>query len=67
MAEGDKPLPVFLTAVEVANMLRMSPRTLEGLRLAGKGPPFIRIGKTGRSKLLYKLQDVEAWVESHRG
>lgn len=66
MADDERPLPRFLTAVEVADMLRLSPRTLENLRLAGKGPEYIRLGSGGRAKVLYNLRDVEAWIEKHK-
>lgn len=66
MKEKARQLPVFLTAIEVADMVRLSPRTLEGMRLAGRGPPYIRMGESGRAKVIYKLEDVMAWIESHK-
>jgi hypothetical protein len=58
-------LPVFLTSVEVAEMLRLSPRSLEKMRLEKRGPPYIRLGMSGRSKVIYRLADVEAWIRLH--
>ena len=66
MTDKDRPLPRFLTAVEVADMLRMSERTLEGMRLAGRGPAYIRLGQGGRAKVIYNLRDVEVWLEKYR-
>lgn len=64
---GDKAgLPVFLTAIEVAQMLRMSDRTLETMRLDGRGPPYMRRGDGGRAKVIYNLQDVLAWLETKK-
>lgn len=57
--------PVFLTSVEVADMLRVSPRTLEKMRLEKRGPLYIRLGKNGKSKVIYRLEDVLAWADSH--
>ena len=47
-------------------MLCMSDRTLEGMRLGRRGPPYIRLGRKGRAKVLYKLSDVETWLEERR-
>jgi predicted DNA-binding transcriptional regulator AlpA len=58
-------LPVFLTSVEVAQLLRMSPRSLEKMRLEQRGPPYIRLGHSFRSKVIYRLADVEAWINLH--
>lgn len=66
MADEERPLPRFLTAVEVADMLRMSERTLENLRLANKGPAYFRLGQGGRAKVIYNLSEVEKWLEKHR-
>jgi len=66
MADNDRPLPVFLTAAEVAKMLRMSDRTLEGMRCDGRGPPYLRLGDGGRAKVIYRLSDVENWLQSKR-
>jgi len=56
---------VFLTSVELAQMLRLSPRSLEKMRLEKRGPPYIRLGVSGRSKVLYRISDVEEWIQHH--
>ncbi len=61
-----KDLPVFLSSTELADMLQMSPRTLEGMRLDGRGPKYVRLGKGGKAKVLYLLSDVEDWINAHR-
>lgn len=66
MSDEERPLPVFLTSVEVANMLRLSPRSLEKMRLENRGPRYIRLGTGGRAKVIYNLLDVVAWVERHK-
>lgn len=66
MTENRKDLPVFLTPVEVAQMIRMTPRSFEVMRLDGRGPPYMRLGKGGRAKVIYNLNDVLAWIEKHR-
>lgn len=64
---GPKGLPVYLTTIEVAQMLKMSPRSIEKIRLEGRGPRYFRLGPGGKSKVLYLLDDVLKWVESHQG
>lgn len=60
------PLPRLLTAAEVAELLRMSYKTLERMRTEGEGPPYIRLGRSGKSKVVCKLQDVLDWLEARR-
>jgi len=49
----------------LARRLRISPRTVEGWRVRGGGPPFLRIGR-GRGRIIYDLADVEIWLVSCR-
>jgi len=50
----------LLTQSEAAELLRISERTLERLRVSGTGPKFIRI----RHAIRYRQSDVEAWLAS---
>ena len=59
--------PVLLTPVEVADMLRTTPRTLENMRLTNRGPRYIRLGAEGVAKVVYDLRDVEAWLSRFEG
>lgn len=63
---GRKDGPVFMTSVEVAEMLRMSPRTLEKMRLESRGPKYYRLGNNGKSKVLYLIDEVLEWVARHK-
>ena len=51
-------VPGHLNELEVAELLGLSPRTLQNWRLNGEGPPF---GKFGRS-VRYSVATVEAWA-----
>lgn len=53
---------VFLNTVEVAERLRISPRTLERMRVEGTGPRYIKVGPGKRARVLYRENDVIAWV-----
>ena len=49
---------------EAARLLDVSPRSLEGWRLNGGGPPFHRLGK--RRAVKYSRIDLLNWIETHR-
>ena len=56
-----KPGLVLLTTVEAADLLRLSPRTLEDMRVTGSGPRYFKLGPGKRSKVVYRREDMEAW------
>jgi hypothetical protein len=57
------PLPFKLNlmdSVQLADFLTNKPNTVEGWRIKGIGPKYIKIGRLVR----YRLADVEEWIES---
>lgn len=50
----------FLTTVEAAAFLRLSPRTLEKQRVLGGGPQFRKFG----ARVLYAASDLRSWADS---
>lgn len=60
----DPPQRRFLTTQEAAEYVRESPRTLEGRRVSGDGPVFYKAGKGRAARVLYRREDLDAWVES---
>jgi len=60
---GDRT--TFLTTTEAGQMLGLSPRTLEGLRVRGGGPPFRVHGARG-GRVVYCLSDLLEWSEASR-
>ena len=53
----------FWTTEEAAEWLRMKPAALFSMRRAGRGPRYLQpSGPNGR--VLYRLADLERWVES---
>jgi hypothetical protein len=54
----------YLDQTEAAAFVRLSPRTLEGLRVSGKGPAYRKLGK--KKGIVYKVADLIEWGESHR-
>jgi excisionase family DNA binding protein len=48
------------TQAEAAELLRLSERTLERLRVTGEGPRFVKAGR----RVLYRDADLDAWVDA---
>jgi predicted DNA-binding transcriptional regulator AlpA len=57
---------LFLTTIEVAEMLRLSRRTLERMRVEGTGPRYLKAGPGKRSRVLYREADVLSWLERYQ-
>ncbi len=55
--------PLVVTEFEAAQMLRVSPRTLQRLRLAGGGPPYVPL-TPGGARIGYPVADLQAWLAS---
>jgi len=53
---SDLPL---LNQDQAAEVLAVKPRTMEGWRFRGDGPPFIRVGRHVR----YRVRDLHAWLD----
>jgi hypothetical protein len=49
--------PRLLETVHAADELGFSPRTLEGWRRRGEGPPYLKFGR----RVKYRLEDIEAF------
>ncbi|MDD5364807.1 MAG: helix-turn-helix domain-containing protein [Gallionellaceae bacterium] len=49
----------YLTNDEAAEYLRLSPRTLEKLRVIGGGPRFRKFGR----RVMYAVADLDAWAD----
>jgi hypothetical protein len=57
---GESPQPRYLPTPEAAEFLRVSASYLEKLRVTGGGPRFLKLSG---GKVLYKLDELIAWVE----
>jgi len=55
--DGTSP---FLSNVEAARYLRLSPRTLEKFRVTGGGPKFRKLGR----RVVYAVTDLHEWAGS---
>jgi predicted DNA-binding transcriptional regulator AlpA len=56
--DGDRLLGEF----EVANLTALSVSKIRKLRIAGGGPPFVKIGNHRRSAVRYPLCDLREWL-----
>lgn len=54
---------MFLISTEAADLLRISRRTLERMRVDGTGPRYLKVGPGKRSRVLYRQSEVLAWLE----
>lgn len=59
--------PSLLTTIEAAKYLRLSPRTLERLRVQGDGPRFMKAGRGLRARVLYTAGDLHDWIQHRYG
>lgn len=52
-------ITTHLTSREAADRLRLSTRTLENWRVAGKGPRFAKFGR----RVVYPIAEIEAYEQ----
>lgn len=48
----------LISAEDAANFLNISPSTLAKMRLSGKSPRYVKLGR----RVAYRPSDLEAWV-----
>jgi hypothetical protein len=56
---------VLLTTRQAAELLGYQPQTLRKKRLTGGGIPYLRMGKSPKARVAYRMSDVLAWLDSH--
>ncbi len=60
-AEAPPLQTLVVTEAEAARILRLSPRSLQRLRLDGGGPPFCRLSER---RIGYVLADLTMWLSA---
>ena len=58
--------PAALTAEEAAIYLGLSRQTLANWRVRGLGPVYSRLGGTGRPRIVYLVEDLDAFLRANR-
>ncbi len=53
----------YLNTEEAAEILRISARTMERYRVQGTGPRYLKVGPGKRARVLYRLEDLIAFLE----
>jgi hypothetical protein len=52
----------LLSSSATASYLGLQPQTLRRWRMAGTGPPYIRLGNSTNSKVAYRRSDLVQWL-----
>lgn len=63
MQSAAPPHKPYLNSQEAADILRISIRTLERMRVEGTGPRYLKAGAGTRSRVLYRLADLDEWLQ----
>ncbi|SHN73529.1 helix-turn-helix transcriptional regulator [Bradyrhizobium erythrophlei] len=59
MLSPNLDVSALVTEKDAARFLSMSFRTLQAWRSEGKGPPYLKLGRSIR----YRMSDLLAWIE----
>lgn len=62
----DNVTPEYLTPRQTAQLVGFSLRALEAMRARRIGPVYVKVGKAKNGPIRYRLEDVRAWMQSHR-
>ena len=54
--------PMYLNTVQAAEMVGLSPRTMEYYRTTGQGPAYFKLG----GRVRYSVSEIERWVRARR-
>jgi hypothetical protein len=55
--------PKLLNTREAGPRVGLSPRALEGMRVRGGGPLYVKLGSGPRARVMYREGDLLAWIE----
>ena len=58
--------PAVLTTEEAAIYLGLSHQTLANWRVHGLGPAYSRLGGAGRPRIVYLVEDLDAFLRANR-
>jgi hypothetical protein len=62
----DTLTPEYLTPRQAAQLIGFSLRALEAMRARRIGPAYVKVGKAKNGPIRYSVDDVRAWMQSHR-
>lgn len=58
--------PAALAAEDAAAYLGLSRQTLANWRARGQGPSYSRLGGAGRPRIVYLVEDLDAYLHANR-
>lgn len=56
--------PLAFSTDDAAKLIGVSAKTLANWRCLGKGPAYIRLGNSPRAQVLYRYEDLAAWLST---
>jgi hypothetical protein len=56
----------FVNETVASRVLGFAVNTLRGWRLSGDGPPYYKVGTSGRAAVRYRLDECRDWMHQHR-
>jgi len=62
IAENPDYMDRLISERDAADYLSVSMRTLQGWRLKGGGPPYVKVGT---KSIRYRRRDLATWTEAH--
>lgn len=63
---GRKTIQQFLNERDAANLVGLTPRSLQAMRYEGTGPAFVKFGEGQRAPVRYCRSELIRWAESHQ-
>ncbi len=63
MSQDNRP-PSNLSSKQAATLIGVRPQTLRVWRVKGKGPRYVRLGINPKSRVVYRVQEVNSWMEN---
>lgn len=54
-----------LSTSQASDYIGYKPQTLRKWRLEGRGPKYCRLGSSLKARVVYRLKDIEDYLDSH--
>jgi predicted DNA-binding transcriptional regulator AlpA len=58
---GNHQQSQLITTAQAATIVRLSPNTLDKMRVTGRGPKYLKVGR----RVFYRPEDLDAWLNSN--
>lgn len=54
----------WMTTVDLAALLHVSPKRIAEWRVEGAGPPYVKVGPGRNGRVLYRRSDIDEWANA---